>query len=139
MISHPYFLVTKFHPWCISISIHHQGCSQNFGQINKLMESWLKTRTYSIKHHVECHWKCGIKHYIGKKIGTSKLTTKTTIGAWRMPCRIILESFFKEALKTSLDMSLKTLYKSTNCQHKMGVLQNVHKIHKLEALINFNR
>jgi hypothetical protein len=56
-----------------------------------------------------------------------------------MPCKIILERFFKEALKTSLNMSLKTSYKNTNCQHKMGMLGNVHKIHKLEALINLNR
>ncbi len=84
---------------------------------------------------MECHWKCGIKHYIGKKIGTSKLTTKAMIGAWRMPSRIILESFFKEALITSLDVSLKTSYKNTNCQHKMGMLGNVHKIHKLEGLL----
>jgi hypothetical protein len=53
-----------------------------------------------------------------------------------MPCKTILEFFFKEALNTSLDMSS---YKRKNCQHKMGVLGNVHKIHKLEALINLNR
>lgn len=51
-----------------------------------------------------------------------------------MPCRIILEKNFKETLKTSLDMSLKTSYNNTNCQHKMGMLGNVHKIHKIGSV-----
>jgi hypothetical protein len=68
-----------------------------------------------------------------------KTHNKSNDWSLRMPCRIILESFFKEALITSLDVSLKTSYKNTNCQHKMGMLGNVHKIHKLEGFINLNR